>query len=64
LKNLQVLVGKSFQEDIYAMEGDDFEIVEKSSNNNGNLALFRVNTTNEFFLLLKLKYGEKCVWER
>lgn len=46
------------------MEGDDFEIVEKSSNNNGNLALFRVNTTNEFFLLLKLKYGEKCVWER
>lgn len=46
------------------MEGDDFEIVEKSSNFRVNRTLFRVNTTNEFFLLLKLKYGEKCVWER
>lgn len=64
MKTLYVLTEKSFHEDIYAMEGDDFEIVEKSSNFRVNRTLFRVNTTNEFFLLLKLKYGEKCVWER
>jgi hypothetical protein len=63
LIDLQLIVPDENAYDILSLDDDkDFDVREKYKK--GGITLFRIITTEDYYLLLKLKYGDKNVWIR
>ena len=60
---INIFVPKGDSKELQNRACDDFKIIEKYAMNRFNQHFFRIETTEEEYLFLLLKYGNSEVWK-